>query len=80
MVWQAENIIKITRKMMGATFGTDAEPGTIRGDFSASTGFNLIHGSDNPESADHEISLFFTPQELISYELTNAHWLYGKNA
>jgi len=79
MVWQAQGVIDITRKMIGATFGYDAQPGTIRGDFSCSRGYNLIHGSDSPESAEQEIKLFFTPHEIIDYELANADWLYGQN-
>jgi len=79
MVWEAEGIIDIARKMIGATFGYDAEPGTIRGDFSCSKGYNLIHGSDSPESAEREIKLFFKPDEIIDYELADAGWLYGKN-
>ena len=51
--------IAICRKMMGATFGSKAEPGTIRGDFGVSNSFNLIHGSDSPEAAAHELNLFF---------------------
>ncbi|MFQ6036114.1 MAG: nucleoside-diphosphate kinase, partial [Sedimentisphaerales bacterium] len=72
-------VIDITRKMMGATFGYDAQPGTIRGDFSCSRGYNLIHGSDSPESAEREIKLFFSPEEIIDYELVNAAWLYSQN-
>jgi nucleoside-diphosphate kinase len=79
MVWEADGVIDMVRKMMGATFGYDAQPGTIRGDFSCSKGYNLIHGSDSPASAGKEISLFFTPQEIIDYEFTDADWLYGKN-
>ena len=79
MVWEAEGVIDMTRKMMGATFGYDAEPGTIRGDFSCSKGYNLIHGSDSCESAEQEIKLFFKPDEIIDYELADADWLYGKN-
>lgn len=79
MVWQAEGIIEMSRKMMGATFGCEAEPGTIRGDFSCSRGYNLIHGSDSGESAEKEIKLFFTPDEIIDYDLSDADWLYGKN-
>jgi len=75
MVWQAEGVIEIVRKMMGATFGYDAQPGTIRGDFSCSKGYNLIHGSDSAESAEREIKLFFTPEEIIDYELADADWL-----
>ena len=78
-VWQAENVINMARQMMGNTFGYKAEPGTIRGDFGCSDGFNLIHGSDGPESAEREISLFFAPEEITEYELADAEWLYGKN-
>ena len=78
MVCEAEGIIDMTRKMMGATFGYYAEMGTIRGDFSSSERYNLIHGSDSPESAQQEIKLFFSPNELVDYKFTDAHWLYGK--
>lgn len=43
--------------------GTDpvqaATPGTIRGDFGLETQYNLVHGSDSPESAQREIALWF---------------------
>ena len=72
MVWQAEGVIGMARKMMGATFGYEAQPGTIRGDFSCSTRYNLVHGSDSAESAEQEIKLFFRPDEIIDYELPDA--------
>lgn len=78
-VWQADGVIDMARKMMGATFGYEAEAGTIRGDFSCSRGYNLIHGSDSAESAEHEIKLFFSPDEIIDYELADEGWLYGRN-
>ncbi len=77
LVFQADRAIAIARKLMGATFGYDAEPGTIRGDFGASRGFNLIHGSDSPDSAQTEIKLFFADHEIIDYQITQQHWLYG---
>ncbi len=79
MVWEAEGVIDMVRKMMGATFGCDAEPGTIRGDFGCSKGYNLVHGSDSAESAEREIKLFFQPDEIVDYKLTDEDWLYGKN-
>ncbi len=63
-VLEGNGAIGVVRKMMGATFGFNAEPGTIRGDFSCSTSYNLVHGSDSPESAEREIGLFFAPEEL----------------
>ncbi len=77
MVWEGQGAINIARKLMGATFGPDAEPGTIRGDFSCSNRYNLIHGADSPESAKQEIELLFKPEEVTDYELTDRHWLYG---
>lgn len=65
--------------MMGATFGFNAEPGTIRGDFSCSRGYNLIHGSDSPESAAYEIPLYFSDEELVDYTFADGDWLYGRN-
>ena len=79
MVWEADGVIEMARKMMGATFGYEAEAGTIRGDFSCSRGYNLIHGSDSVESAKKEIKLFFGPAEMVEYELSDADWLYGRN-
>jgi len=63
---------------MGATFGFDAEPGTIRGDLGCSNRYNLVHGSDSPESAQREIALFFKPAEIVEYKLGDEAWLYAK--
>ena len=78
MVWEAEGCVDMVRKMIGSTFGYEAEPGTIRGDFGCSQRYNLIHGSDSPESARDEIKLFFQPDEIVDYELSDAPWLYSK--
>lgn len=77
MIWQADGIVDIVRKMIGSTFGYEAQPGTIRGDFGCSQRYNLIHGSDNPESARNEIEMFFTPDEIVDYDLADAGWLYS---
>ena len=62
--------------MMGATFGSKAEPGTIRGDLGVSNSFNLIHGSDSPEAAQRELGLFFKPDELIDWTPAIQSWVY----
>jgi len=80
MILEADGVIDITRRMMGATFGYYAEMGTIRGDFSSSERYNLIHGSDSAESAQQEIKMFFAPNEIVDYKFTDALWLYGKTA
>jgi nucleoside-diphosphate kinase len=68
--------IEICRKMMGATFGSKADAGTIRGDFGVSNSFNLIHGSDSPEAAARELELFFDSSELLDYDYAAFRWIY----
>ena len=73
---QGNGAIDVARKMMGATFGFKAEPGTIRGDYGVSSSLNLVHGSDSAESAKTELALWFKPEELVDYELANRVWSY----
>ncbi|UFJ42781.1 nucleoside-diphosphate kinase [Brevibacillus humidisoli] len=75
MVWQGENVISTARNMMGKTNPADAAPGTIRGDFAVSVGMNVIHGSDSPESAEREMGLWFSKEEILSYEKTTQRWI-----
>ena len=70
------NAVKVVRAMMGATFGKDAAPGTIRGDLAISSSFNLVHGSDSVEAAAKEVALFFAPGEVLDYPLGNLGWIY----
>ncbi|HOK96408.1 MAG TPA: nucleoside-diphosphate kinase [Anaerohalosphaeraceae bacterium] len=79
MVLEGDGVIEMARKLMGKTFGNEAEPGTIRGDFGASRGYNLVHGSDSPESAAYEIGLYFRPDEIVDYSLAAQAWIYGSN-
>ncbi len=74
MIIAGPNAISISRKLMGKTFGYEAEPGTIRGDFGASRTYNLVHGSDAPETAAAEIVLYFKPEEILDY--TPADYAY----
>ena len=76
MVLEGVEAIATCRKMMGATFGRDAEPGTIRGDFGSSRSYNLIHGSDSPEAAEREINLFFDPNEIVEWQPAGHVWVY----
>lgn len=68
--------IAMCRKMMGATFGSNAEPGTIRGDFGVSNSFNLIHGSDSPEAANKEMEIFFGEDEILDWDRASEKWVY----
>jgi nucleoside-diphosphate kinase len=65
LVVRGEGAIATMRKTIGATNPADAEPGTIRGDLATSMPDNLVHGSDSPESAEREIALWFTEDELV---------------
>ena len=76
MVLAGTGAIDIARKMMGATFGFNAEPGTIRGDYSCSKTYNLIHGSDSPESAETEIALYFNAGDLLDYRTAADNWTF----
>lgn len=75
-VLKGKNIVEIARKMMGATFGFRAEPGTIRGDYAVSNRFNLIHGSDSSAAAEREIAAFFHKGELFEYQPADFSWIY----
>jgi nucleoside-diphosphate kinase len=63
-VLEGEGVIATARTTIGATNPADAEPGSLRGDFATAMPDNLVHGSDSPESATREISLWF-PDGLV---------------
>jgi nucleoside-diphosphate kinase len=76
MVWEGEGVVASARKIIGATNPLTAEPGTLRGDFGVSIGRNIIHGSDAVETAQREISLWFSDNELVSWQSVSTPWLY----
>ncbi|MCA9111558.1 MAG: nucleoside-diphosphate kinase [Planctomycetaceae bacterium] len=75
LVVEGPEAITVMRTLMGKTNGRESAPGTIRGDYGVSRQMNLIHGSDGPEAATREISIYFTDDELIPHEPTLAGWL-----
>ena len=77
---RGRNAIAVVRKMMGATFGSKAEPGTIRGDLAISDGYNLIHGSDSEEAAAFEQSLFFRADEIVDWAPADQSWVYDASS
>jgi nucleoside-diphosphate kinase len=79
MVVRGNHAIEVCRKMMGSTFGYEAEPGTIRGDFGLSKTYNLVHGSDGPETAQMEIALYFQPEEVLDYTAVADTWTIKPN-
>jgi len=75
-VLEGTNAVQAVRSTMGPTNPTAAGPGTIRGDLALELGRNIVHGSDSPESAAREISLFFKPDELLDYERNVDSWIF----
>ncbi|MGB3301695.1 nucleoside-diphosphate kinase [Gordonia sp. (in: high G+C Gram-positive bacteria)] len=68
-VVEGPRAISAFRQLAGGTDPVEkATPGTIRGDFALETQFNIVHGSDSPESAAREIGLWF-PELNISETL-----------
>ena len=65
LVVEGESAIPVVRATMGATNPKDAAPGTVRGDLALAMPDNLVHGSDSPESAEREIALWFSDDELV---------------
>ena len=59
MVLEGQDAVRAARQVIGATNPLEAAPGSIRGDFAVEVGKNMVHGSDAPESAQREASLFF---------------------
>jgi nucleoside-diphosphate kinase len=65
LVLEGESAISVVRTTMGATNPADAAHGTVRGDLALAMPDNLVHGSDSPESAEREIGLWFSDDELV---------------
>jgi len=59
MVVEGENAIAAFRQLAGATNPVQSATGSIRGDFAVEVQYNIVHGSDSPESAKREIDLWF---------------------
>ncbi|HEY7157128.1 MAG TPA: nucleoside-diphosphate kinase [Gemmataceae bacterium] len=77
LVLEGSQAVAVARNLIGATDGTKAAPGTIRGDFALSVQNNLIHGSDSPENAAAEVALWFKPEELVAFQPVDAPWIVG---
>ena len=76
MVLEGPQAIEAVRRTMGSTRPLEAQPGTIRADMALQVGRNLVHGSDSPETAQCEIDLYFTPDELVSWARDTDRWIY----
>jgi len=75
MAIEGENAVDVVRKLMGVTNPQQAAAGTIRGDYGLNLTKNLVHGSDSLTSAERELALFFSSDELASYTLDLENWM-----
>jgi nucleoside-diphosphate kinase len=76
MVWSGTASVKTGRGLVGQTDPLESNAGSIRGDFCLEKGRNLIHASDSVESAENEIALWFTNNEIVSYDRPQDKWLF----
>ncbi len=76
MVWEGPDAINAIRQTMGATSPLAAAPGSIRHDFALQIGRNLTHASDSVENGEQEVALWFSPEELVSWERSTDRWIF----
>lgn len=75
-VWEGTQAVKVGRKIVGETDPIDSLPGTIRGDFCIEKGRNIIHASDSVDNANKEIDLWFTKEEVQSWQKVDQGMVY----
>ena len=76
MVWEGPQAVAAVRQTMGSTRPLEAAPGTIRHDFALEVSFNLTHASDTVENGEMEVNLWFTPDELVSWDRALDRWIF----
>jgi nucleoside-diphosphate kinase len=75
MCWEGKDVIAQGRQMLGETQPLASKPGSIRGDYSIDLGRNICHGSDSPDSAAHELKMWF-PEGVNDWKKTVDSWVY----
>lgn len=79
MCWQGKYVVATARRMLGATDPLESAPGTIRGDFGIDVGRNVVHSSDAVATAERELALWFSDDELVAWDdATATAWVYEK--
>ncbi|MEK7593459.1 MAG: nucleoside-diphosphate kinase [Patescibacteria group bacterium] len=78
IIIQGVHAVDMVRKICGNTLPNLAEMGTIRGDYSVDSPalanaakrgvHNIIHASETPEEATHELEYWFSPDEIHEYK------------
>ena len=76
MVWEGPNAIAAVRQTMGATRPSEAAPGSVRHDFGLEVGRNLTHASDSAQTAEEEVALWFSPEEIVGWSRDLDRWIF----
>ncbi|HIP21858.1 MAG TPA: nucleoside-diphosphate kinase [Candidatus Pacebacteria bacterium] len=76
MAFSGVNAVKASRMIVGATDGSEAAAGTIRGDFALSIDYTVVHASDTPENGEVEVKRFFNEEEIFNYEKPDIKHIY----
>ena len=89
MIWEGPHAVALGRKTAGSTNPLTADIGSIRGDYSFESYefaddveravFTLVHASGTPEEAEHEIKIWFKPEEILNYDLAAESVFYSKD-
>lgn len=89
MVWEGNQAVGVVKKIVGDTEPLTSDVGTIRGDYTIDSYEianvdgravrNLIHCSDQVDEAEREMSIWFSPEELIRYRHIAERMLYDVN-
>ncbi|HLW09739.1 MAG TPA: nucleoside-diphosphate kinase [Fermentimonas sp.] len=77
MALKGVDVVNVVRKVTGVTNGREADPGTIRGDFSVSVQENIVHASDSAETAEIELKRFFNTDEIFNYPQLTIRSVYA---
>ncbi|MCD6233346.1 nucleoside-diphosphate kinase [bacterium] len=78
MIVEGVHAVAMVRKIVGSSLPSQAEMGTIRGDFSVDDPaiankakraiHNLVHASENLQEAGHELNFWFAAEDIFSYK------------
>jgi nucleoside-diphosphate kinase len=67
VILEGDSAISVVRRMIGSTDGREAQPGTIRGDYSLSKQENIVHASDSAESYEREKRVVFKEYDIVEW-------------
>ena len=71
--------VHVVHRLAGATNGREAAMGTMRGDYSMSVQWNIIHTSDSIKTADLELNRFFKEEEIFDYKQSYLEYIYSED-